>query len=77
MIVFLETPEEGQRTYRPQRCGNNNEDKDKSPKTFNDKNHQASSQKFRKLMIQFNTNNLFNTNNDSKKKIGPFYSTQR
>ena len=41
------TPEEGRRTYRPRRCGNNNKDKDNSPKTLNDKNHQASSQKFR------------------------------
>ena len=37
-------PEEGRRTYRPKRCGNNNEDN--SPKTLNDKNHQASFQKF-------------------------------
>ena len=38
-----QTPEEGRRTYRPKRYGNNN-----SPKTL-DKNHQASSQKFRQL----------------------------
>ena len=33
------------------RCGNNNnnKDEDKSPKTLNDKNQQASSQKFRQL----------------------------
>ena len=37
----------GQRTYRPKRCGNINKDEDNSPKTLNDKNHQASSQKFR------------------------------
>ena len=42
-----QTPEEGRRTYRPKRCGNNNKDEDNSPKTHNDKNHQASSQKFR------------------------------
>ena len=42
-----QTPEEGWRTYRPKRCGNNNKDEDNSPKTLNDKNHQASSQKFR------------------------------
>ncbi len=29
--------------------GNNNKDEDNSPKTLNDKNHQASSQKFRQL----------------------------
>ena len=32
------------------RCGNNNKDEDNSPKTLNDKNHQASSQKFRQLI---------------------------
>ena len=42
-----QTPEEGRRTYRPKRCGNNNKDEDNSPKNLNDKNHQASSQKFR------------------------------
>ena len=42
-----QVPEEGRRTYRSKRCGNNNEDEDNSPKTLNDKNHQASSQKFR------------------------------
>ena len=45
-----QTPEEGRRTYRPKRCGNNNKDEDNSPKTLNDKNHQASSQKFRQLI---------------------------
>ena len=30
-------------------CGNNNKDEDNSPKTLNDKNHQALSQKFRQL----------------------------
>ena len=44
-----QTPEEGRRTYRPKRCRNNNNDEDNSPKTFTDKNHQASSQKFRQL----------------------------
>ena len=44
-----QTPEEGWRTYRPKRCGNNNKDEDNSPKTLNDKNQQASSQKFRQL----------------------------
>ena len=48
-----ETPEEGQGTYRPKRCGNNNNNKndDSSPKTYNDKNYQASSQKFRQLSL--------------------------
>ena len=40
-----QTPEEGRRTYRPKRCGNNNKDEDNSPKTLNDKNQQALSQK--------------------------------
>ena len=46
-----QTPEEGQRTYRLKRCGNNNKDEENSPKTLNDKNHQASSQKFRQLIM--------------------------
>ena len=44
-----QTPEEGRSTYRLKRCGNSNKDEDNSPKTLNDKNHQASSQKFRQL----------------------------
>ena len=34
-----QTPEEGQKTYRPKRCENNNKDEDNSPKILNDKNH--------------------------------------
>ena len=45
-----QTPEEGRRIYRLKHCGNNNEDEDNSLKTLNDKNHQASSQKFRQLI---------------------------
>ena len=41
-----QTSEEGRRTYRLKRCGNNNKDEDNSPKNLNDKNQQASSQKF-------------------------------
>ena len=33
-----QTPEEGRRTYRPKRCGNNNKDEDNSPETLSDKN---------------------------------------
>ena len=44
-----QTPEEGRRTYQPKRCGNNNKDEDNSLKKLNDKNQQASSQKFRHL----------------------------
>ena len=44
-----QTPEEGRRTYRPKRCGNNNKDEENSPKNLNDKNQRASSQKFRQL----------------------------
>ena len=32
-----QTPEEGRRTYRPKRCGNNNKYEDNCPKTPNDK----------------------------------------
>ena len=35
--------------YLPKRYGNNNKDEDNSPKNLNDKNQQASSQKFRQL----------------------------
>ena len=42
-----QTPEEGRGTYQPKRCGNNHKDEDNSPETLNDKNQQASSQKFR------------------------------
>ena len=41
-----QTPGEGQRVYRPKCCGNSNNDEDNSPKTLNDKNHQASTEKF-------------------------------
>ena len=46
-----QTPEEGRRTYRLKRCGNNNKDDDNSLKNLNDKNQQASSQKFRQLVF--------------------------
>ena len=46
-----QTPEEGQRTYWLKYCGNNNKDEDNGPKTPNDKNHHASSQKFRQLIL--------------------------
>ena len=39
-----QTPEEGRRTYRLKRCGNNNKDEDNSLKNNNDKNQQVSSQ---------------------------------
>ena len=34
-----QTPEEGQRRYRPKHIGNNNKDEDNSPKTHNDKKY--------------------------------------
>ena len=43
-----QTPEEGQRTYRPKHCGNNNKDEDNSLKTLNDKNYYFS---FYKLSV--------------------------
>ena len=45
-----QTPEEGWRTYRPKRRGNNNKDEDNSPKTLHDKKHRDSSKKFRQLV---------------------------
>ena len=45
-----QTPEEGRRTYRSKRYGNEINDEESSPKTLNDKNHQASFQKFRELI---------------------------
>ena len=45
-----QTPEEGRKTYQAKRCGNNNKDEDNSPKNLNDKNQQASSQKFRQII---------------------------
>ena len=50
-IFFRQTPEEGWRTYRPKRSRNNNKYEDNSPKTLNDKSHQASSQKLRQLIL--------------------------
>ena len=44
---------EGRRIYRPKRFGNNNNDEDNSPKTLNDKSHQALSQKFRQLLTNY------------------------
>ena len=49
MFPSSQTPEEGRRAYRPKRCVNNNKDENNSLKTLNDKNPQASSQKFRQL----------------------------
>ena len=39
-----QTSEEGQRIYRPKRCGNNNNDEDNSPKTLNDTDRAQSKQ---------------------------------
>ena len=52
-----QTPEEGRRTYRPKRCGNNNKDDDNSPKTLNDKKKDIALCDifwFAKLKIHFN-----------------------
>ena len=57
-----QTPEEGRRTYQLKRCGNDNKDKDNSPKTLNDKNHQASSQKFKQFRyMKWNQRSVFET----------------
>ena len=50
--VRQETPEEGRRTYRSKRCEYNHQDEDDCPKTLNDKNPQALSQKFRQLKLK-------------------------
>ena len=47
------TPEEGRRTYGLKRCGNNYKDEDNSPKTLQDKNPQASSQKFKQIIFEW------------------------
>ena len=44
-----QTPD-SRRTYQLKCCGNNNKNEDNSPKTLNDKNYQALSQKFRQLI---------------------------
>ena len=49
--VQQETPEEGWRTYWSKHCEYNNKNEDNSPKTLNDKNREASSQKFKQLLI--------------------------
>ena len=54
-----QTPDEGRRIYWPKRCSNNNKDKDNNPKTLNDKNHQASSQKSWQLIISLSKQNNF------------------
>ncbi len=54
-----QTPKEGWRTHRPKRCWNNNKDKDNSPKTLNDKNHQALFQKFRQLIYIYSFSNIY------------------
>ena len=54
-----QTPEEDRKTYRPKHCRNNKKDDDNSLKTLNDKNYQASSQKFRQLKILFSLIQLF------------------
>ena len=44
--------EEGWRTYRPKCCEYKNKDEVYSQKTMNNKNHQASSQKFGQLVTK-------------------------
>ena len=66
-----QTPEEGRRTYRPKRCGNNNKDEDNSPKTLNDKKHKnKETQLGRKtpVWVLQATNRQDNTREDLVKK---------
>ena len=44
------TPEEGRKIQQLKRWEKNDKDEDNSPKTLTDKNHKASSQKFRQLV---------------------------
>ena len=55
--VQQETPEEGQKKHQPKHCEYNNKDDNDSQNTLNDKNYEASSQKFRQIM---NFNATFN-----------------
>ena len=66
-----QTLEEGRRAYRPKHCGNNNKDEDNSSKTLDDKYHQASSQKFRQLILPENTT-FFSVNHFSNTKLSRF-----
>ena len=67
-----QTPEEGRKAYWPKHCGNTNKDEDNSPKTLNDKNHEASSQKFRQLKFYTLTQRTKPTNSSvqNAKNIG-------
>ena len=49
--VLHETPEEGQRTYRPKLYEDNNEDENNSLNILSDKNYQASSLKFIQIVL--------------------------
>ena len=79
-----QTPEEGRRTYRPKRFGNNHKDEDNSPKTLKDKNHQASYQKFRQLTINIIMNYInhhpklspLKINCNTLRKILLFFTTE-
>ena len=53
--------QEGWRTYRPKRCGNNNKDEDNSLKTLNDKNEKdfVCSQKMEEQKLSSESNNSF------------------
>ena len=57
--VQQEIPEEGQRTYQPKRCEYDNKVEDNNSKTMNDKNHQASTQKFRQLKTRYPPPKIF------------------
>ena len=48
-----QTSEEGRRTYRPKRCGNNNKDEDNSPKNLNDKNQMDLFELLFKMIINY------------------------
>ena len=59
-----QTPEEGRKTYRLKRCGNNNKDEDNSLKTLNDKNYL--NQFYTKVNILLNKETKSNLSNKKK-----------
>ena len=57
--VWQETPEEGWRIHRLKHCEYNNKDEDNSLNTVNDKNYQASSKKFRQILLLYSGKKIF------------------
>ena len=66
-----QAPEEDRRTYRPNRCGNNNKDEDNRPKTHNDRKKKNNifsyAAKRDKILISSPTVLVENRTKDNKK----------